>query len=60
MTTEIEKTAIELLRELERSRFYGAVEIKFEAGRIALIRKTETIKLANYRENRGQNEQQHR
>ena len=34
----------ELLAELARSTFYGAVELKYEAGVIVLIRKTETFK----------------
>lgn len=34
----------ELLRSLEQSRFFGSVELKFEAGRVVLIRKSETIK----------------
>ena len=33
-----------LLNVLERERFYGSVEVKFEAGRIVLLRKTETFK----------------
>jgi len=33
-----------ILAELERQRFYGTLEIKFEAGRIVLLRKTETLK----------------
>ena len=37
-------TTEKLLKELENQRFYGAVEIKFESGRLVLIRKTETIK----------------
>ena len=40
----------EVLRTLERSRFYGSVEIKSEAGRVVLLRKTETIK-PDYRDN---------
>jgi len=43
----------DVLNELERGRFYGSVEIKFEAGRVVLLRKTETIK-PDYRENRGE------
>jgi hypothetical protein len=35
---------IQLLRQLEQSRFYGAVELKYEAGRVVLIRKSETFK----------------
>ena len=31
-----------LLRTLEAARFYGTLEAKFEAGRIVIIRKTET------------------
>ena len=33
-----------VLSQLMRDRFYGSVEIKFEAGRPVLLRKTETIK----------------
>jgi hypothetical protein len=45
----------EILRSLEQSRFYGTVELKFESGRVVLIRKTETIKpcAQDYRDNRG-------
>lgn len=43
------------LRKLEESRFYGTVELKYESGRIVLIRKTETIKPteASYGNNRS-------
>lgn len=37
---------IQLLRQLEASRFYGSVELKYEAGRVVLIRKSETLKLS--------------
>ena len=49
------QSAMEILHELEQRRFYGSLEIKIEAGRIVLMRKTETIKPAdrNYRDNRG-------
>jgi hypothetical protein len=45
----------QLLAQLQRQRFYGSLEIKLEAGRIVLLRKSETIKLtgSDYRENRG-------
>lgn len=44
----------DLLRSLEQSRFFGTLELKFEAGRVVLIRKTETMKPAdNRRDNRG-------
>jgi hypothetical protein len=34
----------DILRDLERIRFFGSIEIKYEAGRVVLVRKTETIK----------------
>jgi hypothetical protein len=34
----------QLLRKLEQARFYGGLEIKFEAGNVVLIKKTETIR----------------
>ena len=40
MTQEIS----ELARELEKSRFYGSLELKYEDGRLVLIRKTETFR----------------
>jgi hypothetical protein len=43
-----------LLADLERQRFFGSLELKLEAGRVVLIRKTETIKpSSDCRENRG-------
>ena len=45
----------ELLQQMQRERFYGALEIKLEAGKIVLVRKTENIKF-DYREARGNNE----
>jgi hypothetical protein len=38
--------AIELIRQLARERFYGALTLKFEAGRLTIIKKEETIKPA--------------
>ena len=35
----------EMLREIFDSEFYGSLEVKFEAGRVTIIRKTESIKL---------------
>jgi hypothetical protein len=34
----------ELVSGLEQSRFYGSLELKYEDGRLVLIRKTETFK----------------
>ena len=50
--------ATELLRDLEQTRFYGSLELKFENGRVVLVRKTETIKPSDCRDNRG-NENEH-
>jgi hypothetical protein len=36
--------AFDLIGQLARERFYGAVTIKFEAGRITIIKKEQTIK----------------
>lgn len=36
--------AIELIRQLSRDRFYGALTLKFEAGRVTTIKKEQTIK----------------
>lgn len=35
-----------LLESLTKSRFYGTLELKFEAGNIVLCRKTQTIKFS--------------
>ena len=54
----MEKTGplMSVLAEIERRRSFGSLEIKFEAGRVTLIRKPETIKPAakDSRDNRGQ------
>lgn len=34
-----------LLKSLIDNKFYGSVEIKFEAGKVSIVRKTESIKL---------------
>jgi hypothetical protein len=34
-----------LLKALIEKRFFGSIEIKFESGKIVLIRKTESIKI---------------
>jgi len=52
-----QQSLTEILSKLERSRFFGALEIKFEAGRVVLLRQTETIKLDDCRDNRGDHEQ---
>ena len=51
----------QLVTELERPRFYGSLEIKFEAGKVILLRKSETIKptVENGRTNRGKQDERH-
>jgi hypothetical protein len=46
---------IQLLRQLEAARFYGSLEVKFEAGNVTVIKKTESIKpgAGDHRNNRG-------
>jgi len=41
------RQVISVLDDLEHSRFYGSLEMKFEAGKLVLLRKTETIKPEN-------------
>jgi hypothetical protein len=36
--------AIELIRQLVREHFYGALTLKFEAGQLKIIKKEQTIK----------------
>ena len=40
-----------ILNGLSKQRFYGSVELRFEAGQVVLLRKSETIKPE--RDNRG-------
>jgi len=51
-------TVTDLLRSLEQSRFFGTVELKYESGRVVLIRKTETLKISEQdcRNTRGEDE----
>ena len=48
---------IDLLAKLEADRFYGSMELKFEAGKLVMVKKTETLKPAElFRDNRGNHE----
>ncbi len=51
-----------LLRQLEASRFYGSLEVRFEAGHITVIKKTESIKpgAGDQRNNRGKQDEHSR
>jgi len=53
------ETITRLLKDLEQRRFYGGLEIKFEAGRVVVMRKSETIKLQDHRNNRGEQNEEH-
>jgi hypothetical protein len=46
---------VQMLRQLEQSRFYGSLEMKFESGQVVLLKKTETLKPTqqSYGDNRG-------
>jgi hypothetical protein len=35
----------QLLRDLTREKFFGSVELRYEAGHIATIKKTESLKI---------------
>jgi len=39
------KKLFDLIRELKDNRFYGELVIRFEAGKIVVCRKTESIKV---------------
>jgi hypothetical protein len=43
-----------LLVEAVRDRLYGTIEIRYESGRVVLIKKSETIKPADDRTSRSQ------
>ena len=35
----------ELLRDMFQEDYYGSVEVKFEAGEVTIVRKTESLKI---------------
>jgi hypothetical protein len=45
-----------LFEELQRNRFFGSVEVKLENGNVVIVRKTETIKPTDRRDNRGESD----
>ncbi len=62
-----DKTIPEMIRELEQQKFYGSLEISFQAGHVTVIRKTESFRPAsepsteqqfNHRQNRGNGHEQ--
>lgn len=50
---KLDPTVELLLAEAQRNRFYGEITLKFEAGRVVIVRRNETIKPSGGRENRG-------
>ncbi len=49
---------IQLLGQLEASRFFGSLELKYEAGKLVVVKKIETLKPGDIcRNTRGSNEQ---
>jgi hypothetical protein len=57
------ETLTDLLRELESSRFYGSVELKFENGHVTIARKAETLKFTrpnHSRDNRGKKNEENK
>ena len=54
MSAIIDPSVELLLREYQRERLYGTIEIKFEAGHVVLIRRVESIKPASSRDNRDE------
>jgi len=46
--------ALALMRKLANNKFFGTLVLKFESGKVVLLKKEETIKpVENYRDNRG-------
>lgn len=35
----------EILREMFQNQYYGSIEVKFEAGKVTIVKKTESIKI---------------
>jgi hypothetical protein len=49
-----------LIRRLASERFYGSLTLKFESGQVVVLKKEETIKPKDRRDNRGKSiEQDH-
>ncbi len=38
------KELLPLLREAEESGYFGSIELKYEAGRVVIIKRSETLK----------------
>lgn len=47
-----------LIQRLASDQFYGSLTLKFESGQVVVLKKEETIKPTNYRDNRGKTHDQ--
>jgi hypothetical protein len=58
-TIEIDPSVEMVLKEYQRERLYGTIEVKYESGRVVLIRRIESIKPASLRDNRDEGNVSH-
>jgi hypothetical protein len=49
-----------IIRRLATEKFYGSITLKFEAGQVVVLKKEETIKPKDCRDNRGRRNEQER
>lgn len=35
----------EILREMFQTKYYGSIEVKFEAGKVTIVKRTESLKI---------------
>lgn len=53
MNQRIDPSVALLLTQMQDDRLYGEVVVKYEAGRVVLLKRTETIKPSSDRDSRG-------
>lgn len=54
----IDPAAEQVMREFEHDKLYGSVEVKYNAGRVVLVKRTESIIPADQRTNRDEDGQE--
>ncbi len=52
-------TVESLIQELSDAKFYGSLTLKFEAGKVVILKKEETLKPAECRDNRVRQNDEH-
>jgi hypothetical protein len=57
MAAKIDPSAEQLLLQMQCDKLYGEVVVKFESGRVVLLKKTETIKPVDDRNNRSEGDE---